>query len=77
MSDDFPLKPIDPEDEPEKPRPTIAPRPALDYRTPQPPEESTSRKVFRILGFTVLTIVGVIVLGVILLFGTCMLMSRR
>jgi hypothetical protein len=77
MSDEIPLKPSDPDEEPETQRRMAAPRPALNYRTPEPPEASPSHQVFRILGFTLLTIFGVILLGGILLFGTCMLLSRR
>ena len=66
MSSQYPQYPSpDPYDPHERGRP-------LDYRTP-PPRESAGRSVLRVLFW----IVVVIVVGFLLLFGTCLLMMTH
>ena len=50
------------------------PRRPLDYR---PPEQSGGRKALRIIGITLLAMVGVVVLLVVIVAGTCALMMRK
>jgi len=68
MPDEIPLVPPDPPKLPQLPA-----RP-LEYRRPQRPAVSPGRQALKILGWTLLTIVLIVVVGVGVFFGACALM---